>query len=81
LELPRAGEVRFRDPETNREVLVNTDDPQLRAAYSELLLKREAALLRVFRGAKVDVLELSTAQDLVLPLLRFVRRRRRARYA
>jgi uncharacterized protein (DUF58 family) len=75
-ELPKAGEMRLRDPESGQEVWLDTDDPRVRAAHAALVRQREEGLLRAFRAARVDYLELSTAQELVQPLLKFTLRRR-----
>lgn len=75
-ELPKAGEVRLRDPESGEEVWLDTDDRRVRAAHAALVKQREDSLLRAFRAARVDYLELSTAQELVQPLLKFTLRRK-----
>jgi len=75
-ELPRAGEMRLRDPESGQEVWLDTDDPRVRAAHAALVRQREEGLLRAFRAARVDYLELCTAQELVQPLLKFSLRRK-----
>ncbi|MER3444827.1 MAG: DUF58 domain-containing protein [Meiothermus sp.] len=75
-ELPKVGELRLRDPESGEEVWLDTDDPRVRAAHAALVQKREEGLLRAFRAAQIDCLELSTAQELVQPLLKFTLRRR-----
>jgi uncharacterized protein (DUF58 family) len=76
LELPNAGELRLRDPETGEEVWVDTSDPRVRRAHAALVQAREAMLERTLRAAQVDVLSLSTAQEIVEPLLKFTLRRR-----
>ncbi|MER3483134.1 MAG: DUF58 domain-containing protein [Meiothermus sp.] len=78
-ELPKAGELRLRDPESGEEVWVDTSDPRVRAAYAKLIEGRETALERTFRAARVDLLPLSTAQDIVEPILKFTLRRRSRR--
>lgn len=75
-ELPKVGELRLRDPESGEEVWLDTDDPRVRAAHAALVQKREEGLLRAFRAAQIDYLELSTAQELVQPLLKFTLRRK-----
>lgn len=75
-ELPKAGEVRLRDPESGQELWLDTDDPRVRAAHRALVKQREDGLLRAFKAAQVDYLELSTAQELVQPLLKFTLRRK-----
>jgi uncharacterized protein (DUF58 family) len=75
-ELPRAGELRLRDPESGEEVWIDTSDPRVRRAHAALVQAREAMLERTLRAAQVDVLSLSTAQEIVEPLLKFTLRRR-----
>ncbi|MCS7068083.1 MAG: DUF58 domain-containing protein [Meiothermus sp.] len=75
-ELPRAGELRMRDPESGEEFWIDTGDPRVRRAHAALVQAREAALERTLRAAQVDVLSLSTAQEIVEPLLKFTLRRR-----
>jgi uncharacterized protein (DUF58 family) len=80
-ELPDVGVVTFEDPETGEQVRVDTSDPAVRRAYRELVAAREERLQRVFRGAGVDVLTLSTHASIVEPLVRFVALRRRRRWS
>jgi len=75
-ELPKAGELRLRDPETGQEVWVDTSDPRVRAAYTRLVAQRVEMLQRTFSGAKVDVLKLSTKDDIVQPILKFSLKRK-----
>lgn len=75
-ELPNAGELRMRDPETNQEIWIDTSDPRVRRAHKALVEQREAVLERIFRSAQVDLLKLSTAHEIVEPLLKFTLRRR-----
>lgn len=75
-ELPNAGELRMRDPESGEEIWIDTSDPRVRRAYAALVQAREATLERTLRAAQVDVLSLSTAQEIVEPLLKFTLRRR-----
>ena len=76
LELPDAGELRLRDPESGRELWVDTSDPAVRAAHRALVEEREKALARAVRAARADLLLLRTDRDLLPDLVRFVRRRK-----
>lgn len=78
--LPAAGELRVRDLESGSEVWLDTDDPKVRSAYAELAGRRDEAVTRALRSARVDVLDLSTEHDVVDPVLRFaaLRQARRA---
>jgi uncharacterized protein (DUF58 family) len=75
-ELPKVGGLRFRDPESGREVWIDTSDPRVRAAHATLVRDRDETIKRAFRAARVDSLELSTEQDIVAPILKFVAKRR-----
>jgi uncharacterized protein (DUF58 family) len=81
-ELPDLGLVPFRDAETGEQVLVDTHDPAFRARFAAAASRREEALRAGFAESGVDVLELSTEDDLVDSLLRFTDlRKRRSRSA
>ncbi|HKI55519.1 MAG TPA: DUF58 domain-containing protein [Trueperaceae bacterium] len=75
-ELPDVGDLRVRDPETGRELWLDTSDTRVRHAHARLVEARERTLARVLRSSGADVLQLSTAHDIVRPLLAFVRRRK-----
>ena len=75
--LPDVGMVPVRDPETGAHCWIDTSDSRVRAAYERLVAERRARVAAAFRTARVDPLELSTAESLVEPLVRFVVRRRR----
>ncbi|HWA39059.1 MAG TPA: DUF58 domain-containing protein [Burkholderiales bacterium] len=76
-ELPDLGLIPFRDAETGEQVLVDTHDPSFRARFAAAAERRESALRAGFAESGVDVLELSTSDDLVDSLLRFSDLRRR----
>ena len=75
-ELPKAGELRLRDPETGQEIWVDTSDPKVRSAHAKLVLQRKEMLERTRRSARVDTLQLSTEKEIVAPLLKFTQRRK-----
>jgi uncharacterized protein (DUF58 family) len=75
-ELPNVGGLRLRDPESGREVWVDTSDTRVRAAHANLVKTRDTAITRAFRGARIDALELSTKDELLEPLLKFTLRRK-----
>ncbi len=81
-DLPDVGGLPVRDPETGEQVWVDTSDPRLRQAYRDLAARQREQVAATLRGAAVDVLELSTAEPLLHPLLRFITfRRRRGRWS
>ena len=75
-EIPDIGMVTFEDPESGRQLLVDTGSRRLRqrfrAAAEEQRQKLEWSLVR----AGAAVVELSTGEELVPQLLRFFLRRR-----
>lgn len=77
--LPDVGMVPVRDPETGAHCWIDTSDPRVRAAFEALVAARRARVTTAFRQARTDTLELSTAESMVDPLVRFVLRRRRWR--
>lgn len=76
-ELPDLGLVPFRDAETGEELLVDTHDPAFARRFAEAAARREAALRAAFTQAGVDALELSTGENLVEALRRFIELRKR----
>jgi uncharacterized protein (DUF58 family) len=78
-ELPDVGGLYVRDPETGEQVWVNTSDPRVRRAYRELAAQERERDRQTLARSAVDVLELSTAQALLSPLLRFITLRKRRR--
>jgi uncharacterized protein (DUF58 family) len=79
-ELPDVGGVYFQDPETGKQIWVDTSDRKVRERYRELVAARDAELAQMARRATVDMLHLSTAGSLVDPLVKFVTFRRRRRW-
>lgn len=75
--LPDVGMVPVRDPETGEHCWIDTSDARVRAAFAALVAARRARVEAAFRRARTDPLELSTAESIVEPLIRFVVRRRR----
>ena len=63
--------VTIRDAETGEQLLVDTADGGFRKRFARIAAQREADLQQGFVQAGVDVLELSTDDDLVQALTRF----------
>jgi uncharacterized protein (DUF58 family) len=70
------GLVLLRDAESGEELLIDTDDPALRARHAALAAEREATLRQGLDAAGVDTLELDTAESLLDALRRFLDLRR-----
>jgi uncharacterized protein (DUF58 family) len=78
--LPDVGLMPVRDPETGAHCWIDTSDARVRTAFAALVAARRARVLDAFRHARVDHLELTTAESMVDPLVRFVLRRKRQRW-
>ena len=79
--LPDIGWVVMTDAETGEQVHLDTGDPGFRARFAAVALRREADLRATFRRAGVEVLSLSTEEDLVTAIVRFAVARKRRRSA
>lgn len=79
IELPNIGLIIMEDAETGEQLYVDTHDKGFRRRFREAALQREADLTQTFKNAGVDMLSLSTDEDLVAAIVRFagVRKRRR----
>lgn len=71
MELPDVGPIIMEDAETGEQIYVDTHDRRFRARFEEAAQQREAALSEAFKHAGVDVLSLSTEDDLVRAIVRF----------
>jgi len=81
-ELPDLGLLTMQDAETGEQIFVDTHDRGFRRRFVVAAEERETRLRRGFRDAGVDVLELSTNDDLADAILRFADlRKRRSRLA
>ncbi len=78
-ELPDIGEVWFTDPETGRQLRVDTRDPRLRARFAERAAAERRELAAELRRAGADHVVLSTSGDWLRELALFLRRMGRAR--
>lgn len=77
--LPDIGLVVMQDAESGQQSFVDTHDRAFRRRFALLAQQREAGLRAGFAEAGVDVLELSTDDDLVEAVLRFADLRKRSR--
>ncbi|WP_082493255.1 DUF58 domain-containing protein [Acidovorax sp. Leaf160] len=71
-ELPDVGLVLLRDPETGEALQVDTRDRGFRQRFARLAAEQEAGLRSALARAGADTLELSTGDDLVDALVRFL---------
>ncbi len=77
LELPDAGRVYLRDPESGELVVGDLADPGLRAAHARALANHQREWNRIFTQLGIDALSLSTTADFIPPLRKLFARRSR----
>lgn len=77
LELPDVGIVVMEDAETGEQMYIDTHDRRFRVRFAEAARQREAVLADTFKHAGVDLLSLSTEEDLVRAIVRFAALRQR----
>lgn len=75
-DLPDIGGLIFEDAETGEQLYVDTHDGRFRQRFVEAARKHEYDLDVAFRRAGVDVLTLSTEDDMLKELIRFARARK-----
>jgi len=73
-ELADVGELHLEDPETGRQLLVDTQDPVLRARFKEAAEEERSALVTTLAAAGVPHVALSTEGDWLRPLAAFLSR-------
>jgi uncharacterized protein (DUF58 family) len=66
----------MEDAETGEQLYVDTHDRKFRLRFQEAAQQRQADLSSAFRHAGVDVLSLSTEDDLVRTIVSFAAQRR-----
>jgi uncharacterized protein (DUF58 family) len=79
VELPDVGPVFIEDSETGEQLYVDTHDPVFRQRYQAAAEGRAVHWSETFTRAGVDVLALSTEEDLVRAIVRFAALRERRR--
>src|SRR5262245_50179421 len=76
VDLPDIGPIIMEDSETGEQLYVDTHDKTFRRRFHEAARQREAALSEAFKRSGVDMLSLSTEEDLVRAIVRFATQRR-----
>ncbi|MBI4295135.1 MAG: DUF58 domain-containing protein [Chloroflexi bacterium] len=71
MELPDIGPIILEDAESGEQLYIDTHDKKFRQRFVEAARRREYELTVVFRRAGVDVVTLSTEDDLVREIVRF----------
>jgi uncharacterized protein (DUF58 family) len=79
--LPAVGYVRLEDPETGRQVEVNTSNPRVRAAYLAEARRWQESIDRQFKRLSIDKLSLRTDEEYLPVLHGFFKRRERREVA
>jgi uncharacterized protein (DUF58 family) len=79
VELPDVGPLIMEDAETGEQLYVDTHDKAFRARFRDAADRREATLRDAFKRSGVDVVSLSTDEDLVAAIVRMATLRQRRR--
>jgi uncharacterized protein (DUF58 family) len=79
LELPALGRLVLRDAETGEVVEINTGDERKRKAFAERQARAQADLVRLFRSAGIDAIQLRTDRPYMAELGRFFETREKRR--
>ncbi len=79
LELPDVGVMVMEDAETGEQLYVDTRDKKFRKNYQAAVQQREDNLKQAFKRAGVDMLTLSTSDDMVHSIVRFAKQREKLR--
>jgi uncharacterized protein (DUF58 family) len=79
LELPDVGVMVMEDAETGEQLYVDTRDKKFRRNFQAAMQQREDNLKQSFKRAGVDMLSLSTADDMVRSIVRFAKQREKLR--
>jgi uncharacterized protein (DUF58 family) len=77
--VPPVGRILFRDPETGATRVADTSSRQWQEEFGKKVQALSAARESLCREARLDIVSISTADDLVLPLRRFFAMRKRRR--
>lgn len=80
IELPSLGRLVLKDAETGEVVEVNSSDPRKRTYFTHRQLRAQAELRELFKAAGIDLIQIRTDQDYLLPLVKFLRIREKRRY-
>jgi uncharacterized protein (DUF58 family) len=79
LELPDVGVMVMEDAETGEQIYVDTRDKKFRKKFQAAMQQREDNLKQSFKRAGVDMLSLSTGDDMVRSIVRFAKQREKLR--
>lgn len=79
MELPDVGVMIMEDAETGEQLYVDTRDKKFRNNFHTAMQQREENLKQAFKRAGVDMLTLSTSDDMVRSIVRFAKQREKLR--
>lgn len=79
VQLPDIGIVVMQDAETGEQLYVDTHDRKFRQRFYDAAQQRESGLKDAFKRAGVDMLSLSTDEDMVRAIVRFAKQRQQRR--
>ena len=79
MELPALGRLVLKDAETGQVLEVNTRDGRKRATFGKRQSEAQAELVRLFRSARIDSIQLRTDQPYAAALGRFFEMREKRR--
>jgi uncharacterized protein (DUF58 family) len=71
---PESGQVVVSDPYSERELLIDCGD-KARVGFENYVAAEEKKIRSVFKDARWDVLDVSTKESFILPVLEFLKRR------
>jgi uncharacterized protein (DUF58 family) len=76
MDLPDIGTVVMEDSETGEQLHIDTSDKKFRERFQDAVRRRETELSAAFRRGQIDVMTLSTEEDLVRSIVRFAAMRK-----
>ncbi|MEZ5021310.1 MAG: DUF58 domain-containing protein [Bacteroidales bacterium] len=74
-ELPDVGFMKVLDPESGRELWIDTSSPAIRREYAEQWRKHDQAVTTSFVSSGVDVASIGTGEDYIKPLISLFKHR------
>ena len=79
MELPALGRLVLKDAETGEVLEINTGDGRKRAVFAQRQTEAQAELVRQFRSARIDSIQVRTDQPYAAALGRFFETREKRR--
>jgi len=73
------GRLVLKDAETGEVLEINTGDARKRAAFAQRQAQAQADLVRLFRSARIDSIQVRTGQPYAIELGRFFETREKRR--